>query len=418
MPSSKKVLVVEDSPTVLRIIHHVLSVSDQIEPVYSERLKDVQQLLEQPDQDFFMAVVDLNLPDAPNGEVVDLMLSYGIPTIVLTGSFDSGDRARLLAKGVLDYLIKEGRHSYEYARALIHRLIRNQGRKVLVVDDSVLARQYIVRLLRQYQFDVLEAADGVEAVRTLICVPEVRLLITDQNMPNMDGVDLVRNLRARLDKSELLIIGLSSVQDECLSAKFIKAGANDFLRTPFSQEEFYCRITHNMEMIELIDQLQETARRDRLTGSYNRSYFFDKGRSLLEHSREQALPLTAAVLEVDNFHHIAQSYGSASADTVLLQVARRLQVIFSRFFMARASEATFLVLLPGLEITKAGALVDRVREVALSEPIEIGDELISLTLSAGVACSSTGALDEIMNVAAQCLARAREAGGDIVIVAD
>lgn len=418
MQSSKKILVVEDSPTVLRVIHHVLGLSEQIVPVYSERLKDVEQLLEQPQQDFFAAVVDLNLPDAPNGEVVDLMLSHGIPTIVLTGSFDSGDRARLLSKGVLDYVIKEGRHSYEYARTLIHRLIKNQGRKVLVVDDSQRARQYIARLLRQYQFDVLEAADGFEAVRTLICVPGVRLLITDQNMPNMDGVDLVRNLRARFDKSELLIVGLSSAQDECLSAKFIKAGANDFLRTPFSQEEFYCRITHNMEMIELIDELQDAARRDVLTGSYNRSYFFDKGRSLLEQSREQALPLTAAVLELDNFHHIAQSYGSVSADMVLQEVARRLQVIFSRFFLARAKDATFLVLLPGLELDKARALVDRVREVALTEPIEAGDELISLTLSAGVACSSARALDEVMNAAAQSLVRAKEAGGDIVLVSE
>jgi len=226
----KKVLVVEDSVMVMKVLTHVLSRSDQVLPVYAKSFSEAKARVESGEHEFFAALVDLSLPDAPDGEVVDYTLGLDIPTIVLTGSFDEKRRADLLNKGIVDYVTKEGRYSYQYALGVLHRLIKNQRVKVLVVDDSSTARKFVSQMLRLHLYPVFEAEDGVEAIKVLLANPDIKILITDYHMPRMDGFELVKNIRVKYEKSDLIIVGLSSEGDGTLSAKFIKHGANDFLR--------------------------------------------------------------------------------------------------------------------------------------------------------------------------------------------
>ena len=244
----KKVLIVEDSSMVMRVIKHVVKQSSLFIPLYAESLAEAQAVIND-EPDIFAAMVDLSLPDAPNGEIVDYTLGLKIPTIVLTGSFDTEKRDTLLSKGVVDYVTKEGRFSYIYACNLIYRLVKNEAIKVLVVDDSLTSRKIVVSLMRLHRYQVLEAHDGVDAIKVLLENPTIKMLITDYNMPRMDGFELVQNLRVKYVKSELVIIGISSEGDGHLTARFIKAGANDFIKKPFNHEEFFCRITHNVGQI-------------------------------------------------------------------------------------------------------------------------------------------------------------------------
>ena len=110
----KSVLVVEDSSIVMKVLRHVLARSTKIHPVYAESFAEARRLVESGEHNFFAALIDLSLPDAPNGEVVDYTLGLNIPTVVLTGSFDEKKRETLLAKGIVDYVTREGRFSYEY----------------------------------------------------------------------------------------------------------------------------------------------------------------------------------------------------------------------------------------------------------------------------------------------------------------
>ena len=120
----KTILVVEDSPMVMKIIKHVMGQNPHYQAVFAERFAQAQDCITQIGSDLFAAVVDLNLPDAPDGEIVDYCLSRKIPTVVLTGSFDATRREKLLAKGVVDYVTKEGRFSYVYVSNLLVRLIK------------------------------------------------------------------------------------------------------------------------------------------------------------------------------------------------------------------------------------------------------------------------------------------------------
>ncbi len=410
----KRVLIVEDSPMVMRVIKHVMQQSDVIAPEYADSFLEAKALVDEACEPFFAALVDLNLPDAPDGEVVDFTLSRNIPTVVLTGSFDEARRKALLAKGVVDYVTKEGKYSYNYTKALLHRLAKNEKVAVLVVDDSSTGRRYISQLLRLHQYEVHEAADGKQGIKVLLENPNIRLVITDYNMPHMDGCEMCQNIRVKYEKSDLVIIGLSSEGEESLSAKFIKSGANDFLRKPFNQEEFFCRVTHNVEMLEMIEALRDAAHRDFHTGAYNRHYFFAQGEQMLAQARGKSVPVAGVILDLDNFKEINQHYGNDVGDAVMRAISKRLIKAFERFLIARADGQEFYALMVGLDNDKAVAFVEKVRQLLGCEAIEVQNQAINLTFSAGVSSASGSGLDQLMKSAGTCLSRAKEAGGDLV----
>ena len=414
----KKVLVVEDSAMVMRVIKHVVGQAAVFTPLYAESLAEARALVEAND-DIFAALVDLSLPDAPDGEIVDYTLGQNLPTIVLTGSFDNEKRQALLNKGVVDYVTKEGRFSYMYACNLVQRLIKNEKIDVLVVDDSTTSRKVIVNLLKLHRYRVLEAKDGVEAIKVVLDNPSIKMLITDYNMPRMDGFELVQNLRVKYVKSELVIIGISSEGDGHLTARFIKGGANDFIKKPFNHEEFFCRITHNIEQIEMIEMIRDAGRRDYYTGVYNRYYFFEKGMHDWLQAQEKQTSAALAVIDLDNFKYVNETFGNDAGDAVMQSVAQRLDKTLDRFLVARADGQEFYVLMVGLSNEKACALLKRISELTASEPVTWQDKKIGIRFSAGVANQVTKqgeeGFDELINRAYQALHRAKDAGGDMII---
>jgi diguanylate cyclase (GGDEF)-like protein len=413
-----KILVVEDSPIVAKILLHIIKQELSVEVLLATSFAEARQLCEQHQGTFFAALVDLNLPDAPDGEVVDYTLEQNIPTIVLTGSMDDQRRESLLSKGIVDYVTKEGRYSYQYAVRTISRLEKNRSIKVLVVEDSKTTRKHIVKLLTCHQFEIFQAVDGRDAIKVLLEHPDVRLLITDYNMPNMDGFELVKVLRGKFEKFDLVIIGLSAEGDKSLSAKFIKTGANDFLTKPFNPEEFYCRINHNIESLDLIEQIRDSANRDYVSGLYSRRYFFEQSESHYQTAQADSSPLALAVVSIDNFKSVNDQYGPDVGDQVLKQFAKLMEGALSRFLVARSSGKEFYVLIPGLKNEQASALIDGLRARVMKENFSQGAGNLSITFSAGVSNLRGERITEHISAAEECLYRAKQAGKDIVMSDD
>ncbi len=251
---SKQILIVEDSRTFAKIIYNTVTrLPFEARIVHSFR--KAKELLEKERDAFFVAVLDLVLPDAPRGEIVDYVLSKKIPSIVLTGTYNDKLRKKILSKNIVDYVLKNT--DIEYINHLIQRVHNNRNIKILVVDDNNTLRHLIVRLLVNHNFMVLEGRDGKEALEVLVEHPDIKVVITDYHMPEMDGFELIAKIRRSYDKDELAIIGISAQGTGTLSAQFLKRGANDFLIKPFLNEEFYCRIIQNIEYIEMMEAARE-----------------------------------------------------------------------------------------------------------------------------------------------------------------
>ncbi|MBF0136656.1 MAG: response regulator [Magnetococcales bacterium] len=248
-------LIVEDSRSFASLLRSRLQATFPCEVILARDYAEAQKWVTSKRGGCFLGILDLHLPDAQDGEIVDLILSHKIPAIVLTGEFKEDLRSKVLSKGVLDYFIKDSVHVIDSVIYFIQRLRQNQNIQVLVVDDSRSFRFSLCRFLRLYGFKVLEAADGKQALQVLD-ENNVRMVISDYEMPGMDGFQLTKQIRAKYPRDHVAVIGLSSHGDMNLAAQFIKAGANDFLIKPFRNEELFCRVSQNVELIEKYEALE------------------------------------------------------------------------------------------------------------------------------------------------------------------
>ena len=109
-------------------------------------------------------------------------------------------------------------------------------KKVMVVDDSQTIRQSVGLTLREAGFVVIEACDGIEALKRLE-KEAVDMLITDLNMPNLDGVGLIANVRRGMGNRFLPIVMLTTESDESLKRSGKRAVASAWLVKPFRPEQ-------------------------------------------------------------------------------------------------------------------------------------------------------------------------------------
>ncbi|ETI61600.1 diguanylate cyclase [Marinomonas profundimaris] len=404
----RKILVVEDSPVVLKVLNHLLSQNPIFIPVLCACYGEAKKRLNS-DEEFFAAIVDLNLPDAENGEIVDLVLSHKVPCVVLTGTFDDNLRLSLLNKGVLDYITKDSRYSFNHVIKVIERLSKNQGIKILVAEDSSTSRLFIKILLEQYRFKVIEAVNGQEALAKLEEDPEIRMLITDHNMPLVNGYELVRMLRYNTRFQDLVILGLSAEGDNALSAKFIKAGANDFLKKPFYHEEFHCRVVHSLEAQEMLETIRDLANIDPLTKLKNRRCLFDEGERLF---REASSYLSLAMIDLDHFKRVNDTYGHIVGDELLEAVGQEIRLAFPSMLACRFGGEEFCIVAPvsGLELQgKMEAFLSGLRSKELTEA------KIVLTCSVGLCSQPVDSFEELVRVADQNLYEAKRLGRDRIV---
>ncbi len=251
-----KILIVEDSLTLSSELKRRIEGEVGFEAVLARNFSEAKKSISMQSHDFFLAVLDLSLPDAPNGEIVDYAKAFDIPSIVFTATLDQETRKRILAKEVIDYVYKADR-GIDNLLAMIKRLQLNLDVKVLIVDDSKTTRSYLKLLLNRYFLQVYEAKDGESALEILESSPDIKLAVTDFEMPGMDGIELTKRIRSRFGPDEIAIVGISSNVTEPLSVLFIKSGANDFLNKPFEAEEFFCRVIQNVESVERTKRLRE-----------------------------------------------------------------------------------------------------------------------------------------------------------------
>lgn len=410
-------LIVEDSAVILKILKHICKQCLHHDVLFASSMADAVTLYEHHKEELTAGLIDLALPDAPNGELVEYLLQKRLPIVVLTGTSDKKTRAQLLKKGVADYVIKESRFSYQYAIQMLNRLHKNQQVEVLVVEDSATSRKYITQLLNLHRYQVHQARHGLEGLQILAKHPDIQLVITDYHMPEMDGFELVQAIRHKFEKRNIGIIGLSGQDNSELSIKFIKNGANDFLPKPFEHEEFFCRVTNNIEAQENLQKLHNQANRDYLTGLYNRRCFSEEGALLLKKSFQQQQPVSLAMLDIDYFKKINDEYGHASGDCVLLQLGEFLQTNLSRFLVARTGGEEFAILLPGLCSEQAFNLMDSIRLSLSQTMFDLPDDFIRITISVGI-CSSKdniGSLEQFLDQADENLYQAKKAGRNMVI---
>lgn len=408
----KKILVVDDHKATLQLLCHQVQEAG-FEAVAVESHSQVKAVLQDASYDEYLcAVVDFSLPDALDGEAIDTCITAGLATIVVTGRMDNATREKVLTKQVVDYIPKENVQVYDYLTRLIKRLETNSRIGVLVVDDTRLNRIMISDLLHRHNFNTYEANDGEEGLTMLRQHRDIKLVITDENMPNMTGVEMVAELRRSFSKEDLAVIGISAQGSSALSARFLKSGANDYISKPYCNEEFFCRVVQNIEHIENMEAIRRSANIDDLTGLNNRKHFFKRLNANLRMAPKQ---LSLAIIDIDNFRRINDEFGHDVGDETLIIVADMLKAAFKQFYLARFGGEEFSVYLPGVDPKKAHELLDKFRAQVENHEFDIDGHQFSCTVSVGITNQYHGDIQHTIKAADISLCKSKDTGGNHTI---
>ena len=412
-----RILVADESKALAAMTKAAIEAEIPAEVCVAHGADDVRRLLD-ADPNFVIAVAGLVVAGAPNGEIVDLIQSYGVPVIVLTGNIDPQVRDRLLQKQVVDYVVKQGPASVDHVAGLVKRIVHNRSIKTLVVDDAASSRAYLAGLLRAQNYQVFEAGSGKEALECLADQPDIRIVITDYEMPGMNGDELIAAIRNQWPREEKAIVGLSGRDDTSLSARLLKLGASDYLRKPFIVEEFYCRVNQNIDLIEQIQAIRNASERDYLTGLYNRKYLYETGQKLYDNASRGNLRLTAAMLDIDFFKKINDTYGHQAGDEAIRRVAQVLSgSVRNSDLLARYGGEEFCVLLISPDDRDLSHVFEKIRFAIEACPLTYQGQSIPMTISIGVATDLEDSLEGMLDQADKMLYQAKQGGRNRVVVA-
>lgn len=409
------ILIVEDQNTLATLLAKTIEERWQAEVHIASTYAEAKELLKQHRQEYLVAVCDLNLPDAPHAEILELIHRANVKAIALTGAYGNDVREKLSNKMVVDYVLKQSINSFNYVVDLIGRLYLNRDIKVLVVDDSLVSQEILTSMLQVQNFNVLTAQDGEQALKLMKEHQDIKLMITDYNMPNKNGIELTVETRKLRARNELSIIGLSASDNTDLGAMFIKNGASDFLVKPFSFEELLCRVNQNMEVLEYIELINEIANKDFLTKLNNRRSFFAEAQTILEESIAKNQPLSVVMIDIDRFKLVNDNYGHDGGDIVLVEFASMLSNHFKDCLIGRLGGEEFALMMPNKSIDKCIEQLDMFRNHFAQITFSWEDSRFSCTASFGVVDKLNECLDLMLKKADEKLYEAKKAGRNRIV---
>ena len=199
--------------------------------------------------------------------------------------------------------------------------------KVLIVDDCEVTCLRLGKELSGLGYRIRTAHDGDEALRRMreSCPDYV---ITDWQMPNLDGKKLCQLIRSEGFESYIYLIIMTAHTDLLDLVDGLGAGADDYLTKPVDLRELQARMASGARILELDRRLTYVSVLDPLTGVMNRRNFVTSITQTIEICRRRHRPLSAIMLDLDHFKRVNDQHGHLVGDAVLVQVADVLQENF------------------------------------------------------------------------------------------
>jgi two-component system cell cycle response regulator len=295
---------------------------------------------------------------------------------------------------------------------------------ILLAEDDPVTRMLMTRFLKKAGYEVDAVANGSEALDRMT-KRYYPMLVTDWEMPEMDGVALCKAVRnMQLDGYVYsLLLTARDAKEHIITG--LEAGADDYLVKPVHEAELIARLNAGRRILNLEHSLRVANQRNRilsitdaLTGSYNRRYLMEQLPRELERCRRYGYPLSVIMSDVDHFKDINDARGHAAGDEVLQQFAARAQksIRSNSDWVSRYGGEEFLIVLPETSHEGAMAVAEKIRTLIASTPFttRAGDSVV--TASFGVASTGPSGpdialkVDALIRIADECLYRSKQGG--------
>lgn len=285
---------------------------------------------------------------------------------------------------------------------------------ILIVDDTPTNLDILVDLLQGY--GVAVALDG----RTALAFAEenaVDLILLDIMLPDIDGFTVCSKLKSDPATRDIPIIFITAKTDENSIERAYDAGGDDYVTKPFKPREILARVKLQLERAKHIRQLEFLASRDPMTGLYNRRKFFELAQVCFQ--RDNALLTVGAILDIDHFKMLNDTYGHPAGDEVIRCIGTLL--------LSQLPESSVFGRIGGEEFGFIGrfetgmdaiALFEQCRQAVENLEVTFEGSVIRCTVSNGIACKNEryNTLDKLLAEADRALYEAKGDGRNRLIV--
>ncbi len=381
-------------------------------PVYKNAIKDkiensllfakcdsVSSFEELNSKEYDLYICDYS---SANSEEIEKLIRDNKDVIVIT-DYESEFLKTPLRKKVLEYLIKDDNSMLDYLIKFIKRINKNRYVNLLLVEDCHMTRQIQKLILKKLKFNILEAANGKEALEVLEN-NKVDLVITDLLMPVMNGKEFIKKIRKIKKIMDLPIIVISSNDDKNTFLKALKFGANDYLKKPFLNEELIIRVNNLLDLYDGFKKIHHQLQIDALTGINNRFYL----ENVLENIFNFYEKKSVAMLDIDFFKKINDKYGHQFGDDILRNFASTIKGIIRKSdTVIRYGGEEFLIFMPNTVKEEAFIVVSKIKKA-------LRENEFKYTFSAGIADEGE-TLAEMIKIADKKLYEAKKKRDDIII---
>jgi two-component system cell cycle response regulator len=263
---------------------------------------------------------------------------------------------------------------------------------VLVAEDDPLSFSIIEANLHKLGHKVTGAANGIEALE-LLKRGGFPILITDLNMPVMDGLELCRAVRAQDLPGYVYIMIVTSLDSRDHVITGLQAGADEYLTKPINHSELEARLNTGKRILELERSLKNANEEihllsitDPLTKVFNRGYLSTRLPDEIARAQRYDHPLSIIMSDIDHFKSVNDSLGHLAGDLVLEQFAGLLKGLIRPKIdcLARYGGEEFVIILPETKFSGAKKMADRLHQSVNELTIPLEGEEISVTASFGV----------------------------------
>jgi len=292
--------------------------------------------------------------------------------------------------------------------------------KILVVDDDAVSRQRLRSALEHLGHEVTVAEGGQEAAVLLDQSP-FQVVITDWLMPGVDGLDVIRHIRAADGARYTYVFLVSALTGKGTYLQGMDAGADDFVSKPVDNDELQARLRVAERILGLHETLRLEAIRDPLTGLFNRRYLEESLEREIRRATRRGTPLGVVMVDLDHFKTFNDDFGHLAGDALLQALGHFLRTnVRGEDIPCRYGGEEFALILPDAPLDATQRRAEDLRRGAQALRVEHrGDPIGSVTLSMGVAAfplhGTTG--EAVLRAADTALYQAKRNGRNRVIVA-
>lgn len=259
--------------------------------------------------------------------------------------------------------------------------------KILTADDNENIRTQLKKILKEAfpENKIFEAKNGLELLS--LAEKEVPdLIITDIQMPQMTGYEVLRILQAQEKTKNIPVIFLTGTfqEDEDI-VKGLELGAVEYVTKPINKTVFIARVKVMLRLKAQQERILQLSNQDPLTECYNRRFLYQRLKEEYNRCQRQRNPIAGIMIDLDHFKNINDNFGHEAGDLVLIKLVSALRISMRNYdVISRYGGEEFFILSPNTDGKSAIAIAERMRVIVENLQVKIEKKVIKITSSFGV----------------------------------